>query len=104
MIHLLLHFLLPIVVALIFSRKKWFRASIIMISTMLVDLDHLLAQPIYEATRCSIGFHPLHTVIPICIYFIICFIPKLRWVGIGLMIHMVLDSLDCQFNQGLWYV
>ena len=26
-----------------------------------VDLDHLLAEPVYDAARCSIGFHPLHT-------------------------------------------
>ena len=27
----------------------------------LIDLDHLLADPVYAPDRCSIGFHPLHT-------------------------------------------
>jgi hypothetical protein len=104
MIHILLHFVVPIIIALIFSRKKWFKPFVIMSATMLVDLDHLLASPIYEASRCSIGFHPLHTLIAIGIYLCLCFFPKTKWIGIGLMIHMVLDSLDCQFNQGVWIV
>jgi len=71
--------------------------------TLLVDLDHLLATPIYDATRCSIGFHPLHTFIPIGIYLVACFIPKIRLVGIGLITHMVLDAVDCQMTNGVWF-
>lgn len=74
-----------------------------MILTMIVDIDHLLANPIYDPLRCSIGFHPLHQDIAIFIYLILCFIPKLRYIGIGLLIHMALDSIDCFVNQGLWY-
>ena len=40
-----------------------------MMATMLVDLDHLFADPIYDPDRCSIGFHPLHQypiMFPIC--------------------------------------
>ncbi len=74
-----------------------------MIATMLVDLDHLLATPIYDASRCSIGFHPLHGLIPIMAYTAICFVPKLRYAGIGLIIHMALDSIDCQVSSGVWF-
>ncbi len=66
--------------------------------TMLVDLDHLLATPIYDPLRCSIGFHPLHTWFPIIIYVGFCFHSKTRLVGIGLVIHMVLDSIDCDVH------
>ena len=31
-----------------------------MLATMVVDLDHLLADPILDPQRCGIGFHPLH--------------------------------------------
>ena len=72
-------------------------------STMLVDLDHLLANPIYDPTRCSIGFHPLHTEIPIFIYLLLSFFPKTRLIGLGLLIHMALDSIDCQFTNGIWF-
>ncbi len=63
--------------------------------TMLVDVDHLLAVPIYDANRCSIGFHPLHSYYAILIYIIACLHPLTRLVGIGLCIHMALDLIDC---------
>lgn len=75
-----------------------------MMATMLVDVDHLLASPIYDSTRCSIGFHPLHGFIPIAIYVIFCTIPKLRYIGVGLVIHMLLDTIDCQLTNGVWFV
>jgi hypothetical protein len=75
-----------------------------MISTMLVDLDHLLATPLYDPGRCSIGFHPLHTLIPIALYTALCFVKKFRYIGIGLVIHMLLDAIDCQLTNGVWYV
>ena len=63
---------------------------------MLVDLDHLLATPIYSPARCSIGFHPLHQLWLIAVYVALCFVPKTRLVGLGLSIHMALDAIDCQ--------
>ena len=62
---------------------------------MVVDLDHLLAVPIYDPNRCSIGFHPLHSYYAIGVYVILLFFPKTRLVGIGLVIHMILDYIDC---------
>ena len=75
-----------------------------MVATMLVDLDHLLAEPIYDPQRCSIGFHPLHQPLLFGFYAILCFFPKTRFVGIGLAIHMLLDSVDCQLTSGVWFV
>jgi len=71
---------------------------------MLVDLDHLLASPVYDPTRCSIGFHPLHTLLPIVLYVLLCLPAKTRIVGIGLIVHMILDSIDCQFTNNIWFV
>jgi hypothetical protein len=90
-----LHFLIPLVLALLFFRKEPGFSYLVMMLTMLVDLDHLLATPIFDPNRCSIGFHPLHGTIPIIFYIIFCFIPKTRLVGIGLTVHMMLDLLDC---------
>ena len=103
MFHLLLHFIIPALLVAVFFRKKWQVAYLIMIATMLVDLDHLLANPIYDAARCSINFHPLLTFIPIGIYFLLCFPRKTRLVGLGLMIHMILDSIDCQVTSNIWF-
>ncbi len=69
---------------------------------MLVDLDHLLADPIYDPQRCSIGFHPLHKLWFIGFYIVLTFFPKTRLVGLGLTIHMALDSIDCQYTNGMW--
>jgi hypothetical protein len=66
-----------------------------MILTMGVDADHLLATPIYDANRCGIGFHPLHTWWAIAVYLGMVAFPKTRLVGSGLVLHMALDTLDC---------
>lgn len=95
MIHIFLHFLVPAIVAWTIFREKALRAWLIMMATMLVDLDHLLANPVYDPDRCSIGFHPLHSYAAVAIYFVMMFFPKVRLVGVGLVIHMVLDYLDC---------
>jgi hypothetical protein len=63
---------------------------------MVIDLDHLLADPIYDPSRCSIGFHPLHTVWAIGAYIIMLYPQRTRIVAIGLLIHIVLDGIDCK--------
>lgn len=61
----------------------------------LIDIDHLLADPIYAPGRCSIGFHPLHTAPAIAVYGALAVPRATRLVGIGLLIHIALDALDC---------
>ena len=102
MFHLALHFLVPAILVVLFFRKKWKLAYPVMLAGLLVDIDHLLADPIYDPGRCSIGFHPLHEPWFILVYLLLCFIPKTRLLGIGLTVHMLLDAIDCQINTGLW--
>ena len=102
--HLVLHAVIPAIIALLFFRSNWKLVFLIMMATMIVDADHLLATPIYDATRCSIGFHPLHRLLPILIYIGMAFIPKTRLVGLGLVLHMGLDSIDCQITNNVWFV
>ena len=94
-IHYGIHFLGPLIVALVFFKSKWKIAFLIMISTMLIDLDHLLASPIFDPNRCSINFHPLHSYYAITLYFIISLFKQLRIIGIGLLLHILADSADC---------
>ncbi len=103
MYHIFLHFLIPLIISILFFKKNWKKAYFLMMLTMVVDIDHLLATPIYDPLRCSIGFHPLHKLFPIIVYALVCFIPKLRFIGIGLIIHMILDSIDCQLSNGIWF-
>lgn len=102
MLHLSLHFLLPAILVAIFYRKTWQLAYLVMIATLLVDIDHMLADPAYDPGRCSIGFHPLHQPWFIALYFVLCFVPGTRLVGIGLIVHMALDAIDCYLNTGAW--
>jgi|TARA_B100001093_G_scaffold386013_1_gene371872 hypothetical protein len=95
MLHLALHFIVPLLIAFLFFKENWKLSFLIMIATMLVDLDHLLASPIYDANRCSIGFHPLHQHWFIGIYLLMSFFSKTRIIAVGLIIHMALDALDC---------
>jgi hypothetical protein len=94
-VHLLLHFIVPGAAARWFFSERWKKAWLIMMVTMLVDLDHLLANPIYDPNRCGIGFHPLHAYAAVLVYTVLAVIPRTRLVGLGLLIHMVLDGLDC---------
>ena len=97
LLHYGLHFLFPCIIAFVFFKNKWEKAYLIMLATMLVDLDHILASPIFDANRCSIGFHFLHSYYAILIYVILLLFPKSRIVAIGLLLHMLTDYLDCNF-------
>ena len=94
-VHLVLHFLVPAIVAATFFRQRFLRVWLVLVATMLVDLDHLLATPVYDPNRCSIGFHPLHTAPAIAGYVALLAVPMLRVAAIGLLLHMALDGADC---------
>lgn len=66
-----------------------------MLAGLLIDLDHLLADPIYDPDRCSIGFHPLHGLLPMVAYVALALFPRTRALGVGLCVHIGLDALDC---------
>ncbi|MCK5727555.1 MAG: hypothetical protein KAH22_12115 [Thiotrichaceae bacterium] len=95
MLHIALHFIVPAFIAGLWFKDNFWKTYLLMMSTMLVDIDHLLALPIYDPLRCSIGFHPLHRAVPILVYIGLVFIPKVRFIGLGLVIHMILDATDC---------
>jgi hypothetical protein len=95
LVHYSLHLLLPGFIAYKFYRQSWKHVWLILLSTMLVDLDHLFASPIFDPNRCSIGFHLLHSYPAILIYFIMLIPSKTRLVAIGLVLHMMTDFLDC---------
>ena len=95
LIHYSLHFLVPFLIAYFFFNKKWKTIYLIFLLSMLVDLDHLLATPIFEENRCSINFHPLHSYIAIGIYFLGLLFKKTRILCIALLFHMFTDLIDC---------
>ncbi len=94
-IHYSLHFLVPLLIAYLFFRQNWKTIYLIFLFSMLVDLDHLFANPIFQKNRCSINFHPLHTYIACVIYLIGLFFKKTRVIALALLFHMLTDLIDC---------
>ncbi len=103
MIHLLLHGAVPLAIAIVFYRPLWMKALLVMMLGMVIDIDHLLAEPIYDPGRCSIGFHPLHTLVPAGVYLALFAHEKTRLLGLGLCVHLLLDMMDCQVTGGVWF-
>ncbi len=97
LVHYTLHLLVPGLIAYIFFIKEWKKAWLIMLATMLVDLDHLFATPIFDPGRCSINFHPLHTYWAMAVYVVLLFFKKTRIIAVGLLFHMLTDFIDCQW-------
>ena len=93
--HYGMHFIVPGFIAYFFFREKWKIAYLLLLSTMLVDLDHVFAEPFFEPERCSIDYHPLHTYYAMLIYAILLIPNKTRIVAIGLLFHMLTDYVDC---------
>lgn len=96
-VHYTLHLLVPGLIAYVFFRKEWKKAWLILLATMLVDVDHLLATPFFDPDRCSINFHPLHTYWAIGAYVVLLFFKKTRIIAVGLLFHMLTDFIDCQW-------
>jgi hypothetical protein len=94
-LHYGLHFIAPLFIAYFFFEEKWRKVYLIFLLSMLVDLDHLLATPIFDKGRCSINFHPLHSYLAIAIYTATLLFNKTRILGLAILLHMIADGLDC---------
>lgn len=99
-VHYSFHLVVPFGIGKLFWKEKWLAASWIMVATMLIDIDHLLADPIFDPERCSIGFHPLHTLWAGAVYLLMLAIPswKVRAISVGCIWHLCTDAIDCFLN------
>lgn len=71
-----------------------------MVAANLIDLDHLLASPIFDPDRCSIGFHLLHGWVAALIYAAMVLVPRwwVRALGLGALWHLAVDWGDCMMQ------
>lgn len=101
LVHYGFHFIVPGFLAWVFFNEQWELAWMIMIGTMLVDIDHLLAKPIFDPKRCSIGFHILHSYPAIAVYVLLLFVPNfyVQAITVGLLFHMYTDWQDCLWTS-----
>lgn len=94
-IHYGIHFIVPFLISYFFFKKTFFKTSAILLAAILIDLDHLLAEPVYDSLRCSIGFHLLHSYIAIIAYTLLFYWKKTRIIGLAALLHMLADITDC---------
>jgi hypothetical protein len=89
--------LIPFLIARLIWKKDWLSMGAIMMATILIDLDHIFANPIFSSDRCSLGSHPLHTILAALCYCMMLFFSssKLKAIGIGCLWHLCTDAIDC---------
>jgi len=94
------HWLVPFLIAALFWRGNWKLAGLVVASANLIDLDHLLADPIFDPERCSIGFHLLHGWDAALVYVAMLAIPRwyVRAFAIGALWHLAVDWGDCMMQ------
>ena len=68
-------------------------------SANFVDIDHFLAQPVYDPNRCSINCHPSHSEYALFGFSLLALNPQTKDLGTGLLIHMGLDYIDCELMK-----
>lgn len=101
LVHYSLHFVLPVIIAWVFFRTNWKVVAILFLATMFVDVDHLLADPIFSSNRCSIDYHPFHSYFAIAAYVFFLLFKKTRIIALGLMMHMITDFIDCMLTNSM---
>ena len=94
-VHYGIHFIVPILIGLFFLKQHRFRIILILLAGIVIDVDHLWADPIFDPNRCSIGFHFFHQYWAIAAYIVMLFFKKTRIFGIALLIHIMADVSDC---------
>ncbi|MEB3415054.1 DUF6122 family protein [Alteriqipengyuania sp. WL0013] len=95
------HFAAPFALASVFFRDRWLAAGAIMAATIAIDIDHLLADPVFDPGRCSIGFHPLHTIWAALAYCALLAVPRwwVRAIAAGCLWHLAVDGGDCLMQR-----
>lgn len=96
------HWLVPFAIGWLLWREGWWKAGLMIAAANLIDLDHLLADPVFDPDRCSIGFHALHGWEAALAYVVMLAIPRwwVRALGVGALWHLAVDYGDC-LMQGL---
>jgi hypothetical protein len=94
-LHYGIHFFIPIAIGFLFFKDNRSRVILILLAGILIDIDHLFANPVFDPGRCSINFHPLHTYWAIGLYFFLLFFRRSQIYGIALLIHITADVADC---------
>lgn len=99
-LHYFFHLLAPFGFGRLLWKDNWWKAGFIMVGTIVIDIDHLLADPVFDPGRCSVGYHPLHTLWAGGAYLALLAVPSWKWraVAAGCLWHLCTDALDCMMG------
>ncbi|SHG20122.1 DUF6122 family protein [Flagellimonas flava] len=97
LVHYGIHFLVPVAIGFLFFKEQKIKVTLVLLAGIVIDIDHLWAEPIFDANRCSIGFHPLHGYWAISVYVLLTLFKQTRLIGAALLIHIIADISDCLF-------
>lgn len=90
--HIPFHFIIP----LVFYWYTKNRAQLLQLEAAnLIDFDHLFATTIFVADRCSLTTHFLHGKVAALVYIALTMPSATRWLGVGALIHLLLDLPAC---------
>ncbi|HZJ18970.1 MAG TPA: DUF6122 family protein, partial [Pricia sp.] len=53
-VHYGIHFLVPIAIGLLFFKEHRLKVILLLLTGIVIDVDHLWADPIFDPERCSI--------------------------------------------------
>ena len=92
---------MPFALGWLLWRDNWKTSGAVIAAANLIDLDHLLATPIFDPDRCSIGFHLLHGWEAALAYVLMLGVPKwwVRALGLGALWHLAVDYADCAMQS-----
>ncbi len=99
-LHYGVHFIVPLGIAYIFFKENKLKVALILLAGIVLDIDHILATPIFDSMRCSIDYHPFHSYWAILVYIGMLFFKKTRIWGIAFLVHIFADLVDCLFIGG----
>ncbi|MDP5230161.1 MAG: DUF6122 family protein [Cellulophaga sp.] len=94
-LHYGIHFIVPFFIAFVFYKENRLQVLLILLAGILIDIDHLIADPIFDPNRCSVGFHLLHQYWAVAVYISLLFFKKTRLFGFSLVLHIIADTVDC---------
>lgn len=95
LIHYSIHFIVPVLIGVLFFKENRIKVIFILWAGILIDIDHLWASPVFDPNRCSINYHPLHSYWAIAVYLGLLLLRKTRVLGLALVLHMIADVTDC---------
>ncbi len=95
LIHIISNLVLIAIISFFDKKTPFKKIFLLVILSNFIDLDHIVANPVYDPSRCSINFHPLHSWYLFPVYLVGIFLKKYKYLFYGIILHLILDKIDC---------